>query len=414
MLYDLRDIKNKTKVPFSLKKELGIAKAVLRSSFGKGIFVNSLGELVINVKGRSFVAVNSFYTGNVNLIFFRYDGLNLIVAQNHSKNILVHFLKKGISFGGPDSPKGQKAINKILSSSDEYLLTRKSFFGGFIVSHPRPYHFFYDSAPSSFYLQSHYPEAACVAVEDSLWLPPSFFKKSVGIFESNKMMNSASLEGGIVFSAPIISASKSEKLSLFDQKVRDFVNSEGRFGKNEDFFEEKGSSSFLLWFGVCSEKRSLLNEKKVLEMAVRKLMSLGVDLLVVFDGITSPYVKNNATFSSDNKVILYKKFVHELGVKKTLDLTGKSSLEKLCVARYADFFITSFLTDSIYVSRFYGVNGIAHGSESFKLEQHVHGNADFLFGKSVEKSLNWSTESYSVDVEKFEEMLDSKVKGELK
>ena len=414
MYYDIRG--GEAVVPESMNKELGIAKGFLSSRFGDEMTVNDAGQLLVNVKGRSFVAIKSFYNGAVNVILFECNGIWLMLAQNHSRNLLVHFCKQDVSFGGPESGKAIKAIQsfKREGRGKNLLSLNKSRFGGFLVSYPRPYHFFYDSAPSFVCLQARHPEATCVAIKESLWLPPSFFSRSVFLYESKEMMNKESAEGGAVFCSPIIKAPTGERLELFDGQVKDYLEGEEVGGEVASFLGKKDRSSFLLWFGVCSEKRSLLNEREILEVSVNRLIGMGLNLHVVFDGITSPYNGGGEIFQSEKKVSSYKKILEEMGVGEIFDLTGRTSIEKLHVARKADFFISSFLTDSIYVSRFFGIDGVAHGSENSKLEQHVHRNADFLFGKPVEKSLNWSTESYSVDVERFEELLVSKVKGKLK
>ncbi|WP_218310932.1 hypothetical protein [Alteromonas antoniana] len=139
--------------------------------------------------------------------------------------------------------------------------------------------------------------------------------------------------------------------------------------KTEDLYRdavsELESCSVVLWFGICSEKRKWHEMIQTIVNISQVLVHRGENVGLVLDGMTGrissevEYKKHLTEY--DNKVIDEIKALLPSNVK-CVNLINATSWVKLGIASKVDFFMCHHMTDSIFISRFSGVDGVTHQS----------------------------------------------------
>lgn len=379
------------------------------------------GFLSLNVAGEKYFCAQSFLLGLKNYLFFKSSsGSCFILEQRHKAVSEIIFPNERVVFKYDKNPSQVEQllslgdVRKILSENSEKSKGRG--FGGVLVSYARPYHFFYDTLPAfiSFYKQSSFSSelirtSGLVCIKDKTFIDPNVFLESdvsIDWFENEADLNDVGklyLKVGY----PLKDFKYRREVEV-DSSTRIIINS--LQGREVSCEPRLNSLDFNLWIGVCTEKRSWHESKKGIQSVVDFFLSKYKKINLIVDGMTRPVGVERNDFLSEPRVkkevifsnSILMKYENDSRVRAT-NLIGETACCKILVAQSVDFFITNFLTDSMYPARFACAPGIGHGSYKAKHTDHVHPKTIILKSKKksdkriLSKSGNWARQSYSID-----------------
>lgn len=242
-------------------------------------------------------------------------------------------------------------------------------FLGLINGYKRPYHYFYERAPSLYSYLKGVGESKVKIIdrEDGAFLSAEKFGVSSGNVIKKCRLND--LRG--VYINPSFPVGFSARTYFwregFDRWLTEKVRSSNLY--------DVGKKKPVIWIGVSQEKRS----HRGFEDFVSKFVSLAAtkfpDALVLFDGITSTdYYYNSqgdAYFDTLKEFVLSKV---DVGEDQLVNLSGATSVEKVSAALMVDFFISSALTDSMWCAKYGKKLGLCWtGKNVNKLKkEHTH------------------------------------------
>jgi hypothetical protein len=161
----------------------------------------------------------------------------------------------------------------------------------------------------------------------------------------------------------------------------------------------------ILWFGICGEKRAWLEQLDAIEKITKKLSNVYPKLAIIIDGITSPLNSNRSSLAAKLKkdFELYGELMARLPSSlKVLSLIGETADVKIAAATKVDGFLTSSLTDSMYVARYCKKWGVSHHSNRAVPQQHIHPNTLFVPQQMVkdlaeDSDKRWDKVDYSIN-----------------
>lgn len=121
----------------------------------------------------------------------------------------------------------------------------------------------------------------------------------------------------------------------------------------------------VLWLGLSAEKRRYLECEDLYRRIIEAMEARFDRYFIIFDGLTCGLGGDKDAVREISGFELSILQSLKLGIRKgeVIDLIGASSEEKIQHAKYADFFVTNFLTDSIWVSFFNKIKGIGIGAK---------------------------------------------------
>lgn len=157
----------------------------------------------------------------------------------------------------------------------------------------------------------------------------------------------------------------------------------------------------IIWLGVLSGKRQWVEQADCFERIIRKAVSRGGKIGVVFDGMTSNYYEragySKLAAGAHDKIISSIISNFQARDVEFFSLNYSDPVEKLAIASKVHFFMSDAATSSIYVSRFCGVPGLIHSNGSVK--GHIHKNAKPIPPDWVKASRpgDWQFSDYSID-----------------
>lgn len=256
-----------------------------------------------------------------------------------------------------------KKFKDICYNSNQHLLL------GLIISHFRPYHFYYDSAPgflklfNSGILNKLNLKLVYTYSGDFASLGKIFSLKHKEVIKTYKSINSEAFnKKGFFLRIATNSLQSAKELAKFDKKLDAY--SRKVFDYSDTNYKDILTCYPLIWFGVTSQKRSWLEQIDGIANIINKLNENFPNLGVVFDGWTSPLTP---TPLDKQQTQLDQEIINQIKEKipitiKTVSLVGETSLVKLTYARIIDSYVVNSTTGSIYVSKMLKKPGVGHGS----------------------------------------------------
>lgn len=380
------------------------------------------GFIRLSVDDAEYICKCSIVLNQQNYLIFSSDsGLDFILGQRHL------FVSEIII---PEKRTVLK-IDHARSQADEVIKKwykgepgPRGHFSGVLLSYGRPYHYFYDLLPafksSSGAIRSAMQSAATeflplAIVKDKSFLPPELYSEyGCKTFEyiDERELNA---DGGFCLKLGYANNDQQSRVSAkggdwlvvdeFDTFLKDRVSC--YFNKDP---LEIPPSDFNIWLGVCSEKRKWKEQKKGLRLILEEFDKKGLNVNVFVDGMTRPFYVDKHSFSKGfvvkRELDLYFDIFDSFFGRQNFNffnLIGEGAPLKIWVSKRIDFFVTGFLTDSMYPARFGGSHGVGHGSYAARVSDHKHPNTTFIkSSKSRDeafiknKSNNWARQSYSI------------------
>jgi len=379
-----------------------------------------------SLSGQDFLLCNIYKSvminNSINMLLCRVRDIDFIIAQHVTSCDFVYFPK--FNFYHPVSHSTKDSSNEFLKillkaiKNKKINIFNRSFIKGILVSHGRPYHFFYDTAIMVEYLYqrelldtyNHYQVKNSDFLDfSSLYEVKEFSNKVLSPKEINDLTENTSdifFKVGVKYNH---TNNSHKQLALsFDRRVNKYAKGKVQELKlAEDIDLLRKGSNFVLWFGICSEKRSLENQVQLLLSLVAQL-SFYHKVVVVVDGWTAPNTKSSndiKNIEEDYKVFDIIK--REIGDIQLISLIGSQSIHKIKVSQYVDFHVSSGATGSIWSSRFAKKPGVLHISQAFypRMFEHLHYNSlDFpnrLVVDNIEKVKRVDFVSYKINKDDF-------------
>lgn len=379
-----------------------------------------------SLSGQDFLLCNIYKSvminNSINMLLCRVRDIDFIIAQHVTSCDFIYFPKFNFYYSISHSSNNTsiKHLKVLLGIVENQKINKfnRSFVKGVLVSHARPYHFFYDTAIMVEYLYqrelldtyNHYQIKNSDFLDfRNLYEVKEVFNKVLSPKEINALAENSNdifFKVGVKYDH---NNNNHEQLALsFDRRVTKYAKGKeqgSKLAKDIELLREE--SNFILWFGICSEKRSLENQVQLLLALVAQL-SFYHKVVVVVDGWTAPNTKS----SSDIKNIEedYKVFdiiKREIGDIQLISLIGSQSIHKIKVSQYVDFHVSSGATGSIWSSRFAKKPGVLHISQAFypRMFEHLHYNSlDFpnsLVVDNIEKVKRVDFVSYKINKDDF-------------
>lgn len=253
---------------------------------------------------------------------------------------------------------------------------------GFILSHARPYHFFYDCAAMVHKL---YENKLLEKLDHFQTINGNFidFTELYDLNVSNHVVNfndlnhNSEIDGSIFFKVGLkFSKENTQIVNLirdFDSRLNMAVN---KLQDTSTIYNEvlklKKEGYFVLWFGISTDKRSLENQIELLNSLVVELKKYH-NICVVIDGWTvadSRKPLNPKLIESDINVL--KEIQSMVLDTEFISLIGETSATKIAVSTLIDFHVSSGATGSIWPARFGKKEGVFHNSQAFYKIQKSH------------------------------------------
>lgn len=280
------------------------------------------------------------------------------------------------------------------------------------ASYSRPYHYFYDVLPPLLKIAA--DKEADHKVGVITHINGSFFP--LGNLSNINEVNFSSydeMNGALKFNQVVaLKATKDDFLQSDVSKYDDIIiNQACSIVEDKPLAFEIDDLDFVFWFGACSEKRSWVEWEEALIACIDYIVEQVPTrrIIVLVDGMTSPvYTNRKAYLKTLRSSALYDIRPLSIELKRKgvscYNLTGLKAHQKIYLAQKVDFFVSGFLTDSIYVSRFGKVEGIGHGATVANPGQHHNPRCYFIPKKNVRDipgDDNWAKVSYSISIDDF-------------
>lgn len=338
----------------------------------------------------------------INFIYINKDiGINLIESKNHLEEAISGIVKTICN----------TIVQKKEYKENQYSLSKINI----LASYPRPYHFFVDLAPCILELMNTCDTENFSLISFSNNAFFSFentckFLNNIEIFDVNKL-NITCMKNKFVIFRPTKSILINKQLSKENYNTLRNISA-----KLEISNEKTNKDSFVLWIGICAEKRSWIEQEEGVLEIIKMFNDRYSSLTVILDGLTSPEGVNKEDFISTyavNDNLFAKKIIDQFNNIVFINAVGCKAYEKIALASKVDFFVSGFLTDSMYVARFNNKYGLAYGANVANPQVHRHPNTLILPKKYITdvvgKDENWARVSYSISPEMMKEWILKKL-----
>lgn len=351
-----------------------------------------------NSNGTILLRQSHMLNASTNLLFGEINGEDFLISQHVTSCDFIYFpkLNKVKIFCHAD-------IATVVGILEQLGRVKKALgghaqfgFGGVIASHGRPSHYFYDTIlgvlEASTFLENAGLKRKIPLCQISHYdfADLEFFVNSIFQYKFNSIDFNALNSNGLMkkqFWLKIGSFYdygndyKKNLLSKFDALfLKEVTNSESN--TYERIREIRKEGYFIIWHGITTQKRRWVEQSEAIINLANILNSNGVKLCIVVDGWTCPLTP---TATDEQQVVsdsvVYTEIKQGVHIDiKTVNLIGKTPVEKLATASLCDFHITNGGTGSIYTSRMAKVPGILHISNKAKrmTGQSIHHNSVFL------------------------------------
>lgn len=365
--FDDVDIKNIILAPNGKKlidflKQDAVYVSLIRMALLKGVI-----KIPSLFSDRLAVCKSSVYVG-INCLYFEEEGSDkpfyLVQDNGRAFPYAVYSPKDHVGFvmGNPP-PRYVKLFNK--------LKTRKPIkgaFNGLLNFYARPYHYFVDRIQFVFddglknLSFDVYSAKNCAYIDFGSGLIPGV--KQTVLPDSETFVKR--VNSGGIYIDPQRSFSKSYNQSLYEKFMAALDE------KNKDLIPSGVKTEIqalpVLWLGLSAEKRRYLECEDLYRRIIEAMEARFDRYFIIFDGLTSGLGgdKKAVREASVFEFSVLRNLKREVCKGEVIDLIGACAEEKIEYARYVDFFIANFLTDSIWLSFFHKKKGIGFGANGAK------------------------------------------------
>jgi hypothetical protein len=326
----------------------------------------------------------SHYLG-VNKLFFRsHCGEKVIVFQSITSVDIVCFPSRQCFIAMKHPPT--KAVEDYFAKFPTFAKTlpteiTSEAFGGLIISHFFPFHFYSEAVPA---LERVHAKGLLAKI-------PAIYCRNGGAYFHPRVVW-PEIPAEIGFEAGDVDQLMEGKFFLIhgtvmNQKSNDqMLHAENAYAKAvaRSFDVIRGSARFdeyqrisrerpIIWFGVQATKRSWLEQVDGISSIINKLRLRYRNLFVVFDGWTSPITPRKADeepISSD--IAIVGEILRRCPGLPHILTVGWTSMEKLAVASQIDAFVTNYGTGSLHVARLMQKPGVGHINTLMDKDFHIH------------------------------------------
>jgi len=254
-------------------------------------------------------------------------------------------------------------------------------FLGVLVSHGRPYHFYYDIAPTVYELDEvgllprlpalvHYPGADFCSFSDLLNVQVDEIIQSCRELSSNTAGKGFYVHVGYPYSSERETIAKH-----FDRRL--LARARSTIDLECEDYQRAIKCYPLIWFGLTVEKRCWLEQVEGTAELIKELKKEYPSLGVIFDGWTSPLVPTGGDRSNTECDKIVEQKIKELIPSdiNTFSVIGKNSLVKVNYARLVDAFVGNSGTGTLHVGRFAGKPGVGHlNTKMIDIPGHIRPN----------------------------------------
>lgn len=378
---------------YTNKLIIKLTRTVSESFFAKNFLRSSLERkypsFIISSDEKDICSIHFsiMINNSMNILIGKVSEVDFIIAQHVTSCDFIYFPKYNYIYTvAHTDPKLASSVLISLTNyiKDDVNLISKidecgSQLKGIILSHARPYHFFYDIAPMAecLYQEDLLDKFPHYQIKDGSFLDFSALYQisSKNIITDSKSMNNSCILGKDIFFKVGIAYKNFKKeyqsfINTFDKRiVRNAHNLNADKAILNTVQRFKNDNSFILWFGISTDKRSLINQDELAVSLIEKL-SKYYKVSVVIDGWTAITNKEHTNLYSDIEVLneIKKKFDNV----NFISLIGATSATKIAVSTLVDFQISSGATGSIWASRFGRKEGILHSSQAFYYIQDIN------------------------------------------
>lgn len=289
----------------------------------------------INGHGKA-ICKSGFFEYPLNFLYFRDEDQksNFLVIQHLVFCYSLYLPKLNLIVVGDNNiEKAEKIIPKNLN---EFKLGNEGVFNGILNGYHRPYHYFYDKLYPIFQALDEGVESSYINISGSFLelseIHPSFQKRT-----------SHNSDGFYIM------PSKMEYVRTprrFFEQLKIYINKSKKPIENEI-----KKYHHIFWFGLCLEKRKFIERDAVISELIAYLDDKYEKSLFVFDGMTrepNQDYKNFLEKSCLREIASFESIVSKNSKISTLNLIGATAAEKIAIAKYVDFYFSSYLTDSIW------------------------------------------------------------------
>lgn len=249
---------------------------------------------------------------------------------------------------------------KVLSAHNLFIKNKNNYsrffkdenvFGGFVISHKRPFHYIYDFLRNVHLFSDHIIKSnKKIISEGGEFLPISKiygiqYKKSENEFylyiSSIQAFKAKALNSQNVYDMEecILNAVEPSNLPVLDK------------------------SDFILWIGITGQKRSWIQQIDGYKNIINRVAETYSNVLVLVDGMTSYYNQEDLV-EEDSRIFesISKLINPNIKIKS---LIGIDYFRKIALAKRVDFFISNGGSGSIVPDRICKLPGVMHSSKDF-------------------------------------------------
>lgn len=339
--------------------------------------------------------------GVCNYLKFVDDDKCFYIIQHHSflAAIVIPDLGVMIFWQSIFSKRCNEVLSDLSGFSQKDMNKKPAKLLGFVNGYSRPYHYFYDRLPYALELNEEFPEVPFHDVAGGCYLSLSN-RSPVSIEE----LNQKSFESGGVYLIPSKSGRRASGVES-SRRILTFCNQSAfKDDSNPSEATSDLSTKFVVWIGLCSEKRKWPEREDVVARIVNYISSRKDDAVFLFDGMTS-------TVEDDIEVFRREKCGKDLESLATvlqgvdvpvdyIDLIGAGARRKILMSQFVDIFFTGALTDSMWPAHFGRKKGLAYSARIASTVIHDHPRTCFIPDSMVmdldDGNENWARKGYSI------------------
>lgn len=363
-------------------------------------------NLILPVGDNTYRVMLSLASDNFVFNFFENNNKSFWLIQRHSTTLGIWFPceAKIVWFSQIDSNPYKRVLkslaieffNVVCKNIEKISFSKKKI--TFLLSYNRPHHFFVDLVRAYY---STIKLDDCLENETVFLKEGSFFiinNSKENIFRDKNDLNLNSLLSGFSFFSPF-AVFLDPRL---DREYEEWI-AEQSCEKYGLLSKELPEDCYVIWLSICVEKRSWVEMEEGVKKIIKSYKEEKGPLCVILDGITSWEEVDRESYIKNFGLIDYE-FAEKIKLLfpdiKIINTVGFNAKEKISLAIKTDFFITNFLTDSMYVARFARKPGVGYGANSADYSLQSHPRTFMLPGKYVQESgkeENWTRQGFHIE-----------------
>jgi len=264
-------------------------------------------------------------------------------------------------------------IGYFLKSINSVKKNNSNKFGGVLVSHFRPFHFFHDCMTSCEQAHSQnllrlVPKFFQIKGSDFIHVENFYFNTFIkSIIDDENFINEY-LDVNEIFIIKLgVEYKNSKHKNVHDNlnlRLLDYSKNNGTLKLNERI-----SKCFpIIWIGITGQKRFWKEQVDSQVILINTLQKIYPKLGVIFDGWTSPLNKSPVDQKEiENDMAVVNRFLPNINQNiQYLISVGYTSIDKLFLAPKCNFFIANQGSGSLFICQIAKVKGVTHTSKAFE------------------------------------------------